>query len=358
METVETNAVVTDGKVSVAAGLTITEYAEHHFASQTNANDDTVEGYRRFLSHGLAPLAHRTIGSLQRQEVVDWVKTRRKEVSYKTVKNEHAFLSSMLGRAVNERILSMNPAKGVKIPDGLRGEMTFLTPDEFNKLYAFIPDRWKHVPLLLAGTGLRWSELTALPVRNVDLNRRQLRVTQAWKYVKPNKKKGEKGYWYVGPPKTPRARRDVALTDDLVAILRPLVDGKQPDDFVVTAVRGGRLMQQKFHASVWAPAIRLINGMPAYEPHVTGKNYAHSREKQLDTATPLEVPIGKFPRPHDLRHSHASWLLEQGISLHVLQYRLGHQSITTTVDRYGHLSPSSQSEARDATEKAMAGLFS
>lgn len=357
LEDVGTNAIVVDGKVSAAAGLTLIEYSVHFFASQSTANDDTVEGYRRFLRNGLAPLAHRPIGSVTNQEVVDWVKMRREIVAEKTVKNEHAFLSALLGRAVEERIVSINVAKGVKIREGLQREMTFLTPAEFKQLLDVFPERWKHVPLLLAGTGLRWSELTALPVRNVDLQRRQLRVTQAWKYRKPNKELGQKGLWYIGPPKTKKARREVALTDQLVDVLRPLMDGKKPDNMIITAVRGGRLMQQKFHESVWAPTVRLINGHNAYPPIEPGEKVKYSREKELANAKPLTTPIGKFPRAHDLRHSHASWLLEQGISLHVLQYRLGHESITTTVDRYGHLSPSSQHEARAATEKAMANLF-
>jgi integrase len=349
------NSVLIGGQRSEAASATIAAYAEHHFEVQTEANDNTVEGYRRFLRNGLAPLADIPIGSLTKAQVVIWVKDRVQQVSSKTVKNEHAFLSRVLRRAVDEGVIATNPARGVAIPKGLRQEMTFLTPAEFKQLLSVVPDRWKHVPLLLAGTGLRWAELTALSVSDVDLNRKQIRVTRAWKRTKPTD--GKKGHWFIGPPKSPKARREIALTDQLVDVLRPLVKGKLPSDLVITAIGGGPLRQQKFYETIWAPVRNVVNGIDAYPVVEKGVNVKYRRDRDLYYTRPLDPPIGKAPRVHDLRHSHASWLLEQGISLHVLQYRLGHASITTTVDRYGHLSPSSQAEARDATQRAMADPF-
>ena len=54
----------------------------------------------------------------------------------------------------------------------------------------------------------------------------------------------------------------------------------------------------------------------------------------LDT---LDGQLRARPRVHDLRHTHASWLIAAGIPLTVIQRRLGHESIKTTSDRYGHL---------------------
>lgn len=355
LEDVGQNAVMIGGRSVPAAGLTLAEFAEHHFATQTRANDNTVEGYRRFLRNGLAPLADIPIGTLTKAEVISWVKTRVRQVSSKTVKNEHALLSRVLRRAVEDGVIASNPARSVNIPAGVRQQMTFLTPAEFKRLIDVVPERWRHVPLLLAGTGLRWSELTALSVSDVDLGRKQLRVTKAWKRTKPTG--GEAGHWFLGPPKSEKARREIALTDQLIEILKPLMHGKQPGDLIITAIGGGPLRQQKFFETVWKPVRNIVNGVDAYPIVPKGVNVKYRRDHDLYYTRPLNPPLGKAPRVHDLRHSHASWLLEQGISLHVLQYRLGHESITTTVDRYGHLSPSSQAEARDATERAMAGLF-
>lgn len=355
LEGVGQNALPIGGKTVPAAGLTLAEFAEHHFATQNRANDNTTEGYRRFMRNGLAPLADIPIGTLTQTEVVNWVKARVIEVSSKTMKNDHALLSRVLRRAVDDGFTITNPARSVAVPAGVRQQMTFLTPAEFKQLLDVVPERWKHVPLLLAGTGLRWSELTALSVSDIDLGRKQLRVTKAWKRTKPTV--GKPGRWYIGPPKSEKARREIALTDQLVGVLKPLMKGKMPDDLVITAINGGPLRQQKFYELVWKPVRNVINGVDAYPIAPKGVNIKYRRDHDPYYTRPLDPPLGKAPRVHDLRHSHASWLLEQGISLHVLQYRLGHESITTTVDRYGHLSPSSQAEARDATERAMAELL-
>jgi hypothetical protein len=59
------------------------------------------------------------------------------------------------------------------------------------------------------------------------------------------------------------------------------------------------------------------------------------------------------PRLHDVRHSHASWLIARRAPLPAIQGRLGHESITTTVDRYGHLLDALDDEILAAVEWAM-----
>ena len=67
-----------------------------------------------------------------------------------------------------------------------------------------------------------------------------------------------------------------------------------------------------------------------------------------------DAKLGKKPRIHDLRHSHASWLIAAGVPLPVIQRRMGHESIQTTVDVYGHLAPDALEIAARATSLAIA----
>ena len=67
--------------------------------------------------------------------------------------------------------------------------------------------------------------------------------------------------------------------------------------------------------------------------------------------------LTKRPRVHDLRHTHASWMIAAGTDLFILQRRLGHESITTTTESYAHLPPDQQRAAADAAGKALAGLW-
>ena len=150
------NATLTiSGEPTPASQMTVRQFAEYHFTNQTAASDGTVEGYRRFFRNGLKPLADIPVGALTRTEVIDWVKYRSTQVQSKTVKNEHNFLSTLLKRAQMEGAIVTNPAHAIPIPRSIGAEMTFLTPAEFGQLMEVVPDRWKHVPLLLAGTGLR-----------------------------------------------------------------------------------------------------------------------------------------------------------------------------------------------------------
>ena len=59
------------------------------------------------------------------------------------------------------------------------------------------------------------------------------------------------------------------------------------------------------------------------------------------------------PRIHDLRHTAASWMIAAGLDLVTVQYMMGHESVTTTADLYGHLMP----ERRRAAADAMAAML-
>jgi len=80
------------------------------------------------------------------------------------------------------------------------------------------------------------------------------------------------------------------------------------------------------------------------------------------TSTPTSGPaltkakekgLTKRPRPHDLRHTNASWLIQAGVPLTVIQRHLGHESIQTSSDRYGHLDRKSSRVVADVVGNAL-----
>ncbi len=80
--------------------------------------------------------------------------------------------------------------------------------------------------------------------------------------------------------------------------------------------------------------------------------------RQADGKPDEDAPrLTKRPRVHDLRHTHASWMIAAGADLFVLQRRLGHESITTTTETCAHLMPDQQRAAADAAGRALGGLF-
>lgn len=172
----------------------------------------------------------------------------------------------------------------------------------------------------LVSTGLRWGEVAALQPRDFTFTgkRPTLRVQRAWKRT------GEGGS-YLEAPNTKKSRRTLALTAQQMKLFQRLCMGKMPTDIIFTGPGG----------SAWR----------------SGVFYSHRWRNALDAAN--AAGLTKRPRIHDLRHTHASWLIAGNVPLPVIQARLGHEPITTTVDRYGHLLESSDEDVVAAVNWAM-----
>jgi integrase len=209
-------------------------------------------------------------------------------------------LSTCLALAIDEGHLTSNPCKRVRLPTQQIGgaEARFLTHEEFALLIAAIPEHYRPLVVFLVGTGLRWSEATAIQTRHVDIRAGTVRVEQAWKRVP--------GGFKIGPPKTGKSKRTVNAAVMALAAVLPLL-GK-PSAFVFTTPAGQPVKHANFFTHIWKPACKRAGLDPA-------------------------------PRIHDLRHTHASWLISDGIQLEAVQDQLGHESILTTRKVYGHLLP-------------------
>lgn len=187
---------------------------------------------------------------------------------------------------------------GVKLPRlQAQKDHMFLTHEQLGRLAA-AAGRYSTLIRTLAYTGLRWGEVSALRVRDVDLSRRRMDVRRAFADIG--------GRVVEGTPKSHQART-VPLPRWLAAELAPLVDSKELDDLVFTSPDGGPLRKSNFRRRAWAPAVRAAG---------------------LDGLT-----------PHGLRHTAASLYISAGTPPKVVQRILGHASITVTLDLYGHLYP-------------------
>jgi integrase len=342
---------------------TVAEYAETYIASKSGVEGKTLDHYRMFMRRSIGPwMGHLPLNMVTPETIAGWINeqtapTREvdgklpRPLGAKTIKNRHGFLYAMFQHAVQRGVVDRNPCEGSNMPSSESREMTFLSGDEYTRLLSYIPPYWQPLVQTLAGTGMRWSEATALKPGDFDLEAGVVRVSRAWK---DSQAKGR----YLGAPKTTRSKRTISLPPGLIALLRPLVE--QRGELVFTNRHGNAILQQTFHKEVWAPARNLANGRPAFDiakdhnPH-----WAPNRGGYEWHAEPAAVGerIHKEPRIHDLRHTHASWLINGGTPLPVIQRRLGHESITTTVDRYGHLSPDNLTAAAMAVQVAMAGAL-
>lgn len=309
----------------------IEDYVEHLTGIEARTKKDYRSMARNHITPylGAFPIDVDNLDRLAKR----WVNDRWDDgegMGGKTLRNVHAFLSAAIGSAVPKHRPD-NPFHKMKLPEYSPEEMVFLTKGEFSLLISKVPDYYKTVVRFLVSTGARWGEMVALTVGDVDLMAAipTVRITKAVK-------RGESGT-YVGTTKTRRSRRTISLAPSLVAELATLTLGKTSGATLFTGPLGGVLRENNFRDRVWKRAIAAANA-----------------ERDDDGLfIPLELRLNKQPRIHDLRHTHASWLISGGVDLPTVQRRLGHESITTTVDRYGHLDPDQLQRASDAAEAAL-----
>ena len=322
--------------------LTLTQWCESYIDGLTGVEDGTRRRYHSYLRMNITP----SIGALPLTSITDttiarWVHSLH-GASGKTIKNKHGFLSGALAAAVKAGHITVNPCEGMRLPRTEREDMCFLTPSDYAVLLGYVPIYWQPLVTVLISTGMRWSEVTALQVRDVDTDRCTVRIARAWKYTSGQ---GHR----LGPPKSRRSERTLSLAEETMDLLRPLLH-RPGTEFLFSNTRGNPVRHATFHDNVWAPAVRLANGEKA------GKSKRIARRCDAlghEILPATDVKLNKRPRIHDLRHSHASWLINAGIALPVIQQRLGHESITTTVNTYGHLDASSMVAATAAVSRAL-----
>jgi integrase len=232
----------------------------------------------------------------------------------KSIRNCHGLLFVVMEFAILHKMIGANPCQGTKMPELVPREMRFLTEVEGANLVAGFKPEWQAVPITMLGTGIRWAELAGLKVGRVDILGRKIRIEDTLQFI------GGDGLVTV-QPKTRASRRTISLPIQVAEALVPLVQGKRRADYVFTTPEGEPLSHHWFWYHVWEPS---------------------------RTAADLEEV-----RIHDLRHTHASWLIAANRPLTGIQRRLGHTSIAITSDLYGHLLPDVDEGIVAALEKAL-----
>ncbi len=238
-------------------------------------------------------------------------------LSPRSVQRQHQVLHVALRHAVQWQLLSLNPADAVQPPRGQRQEIRPLGLDEIQRLLTAADETpYGTLVNLALMTGLRLGELTGLRWGDTDLEAGAIHVQQVCQWLP------HQGATFR-PPKTPKSRRAVALSPDTVERLR-------------------RHRQQQLETRV------------ALGPDYEGRD--------LVMATPLGTPIDPSNlrrawrailktagiaslRFHDLRHAHASLMLQQGVHPKIVSERLGHSGVGITLNLYSHVAPGLQEQA-------------
>jgi integrase len=207
------------------------------------------------------------------------------------------------------------------------------TPAEIKAIIEAAEGRWRPFFLTAIFTGLRASELRGLRWADVNLKKAELDVTQR-----------ADAYQEIGAPKSEAGHRTVPLTPKLAQVLTEwkLACPKGEAGLVFPNTDGN----VEWHANIinraWIP-LQIAAGVSAQVKGPDGKVHRDDDGKPV---------LAKYTGLHALRHFYASWCINRkadgGLELpaKVVQERLGHSSITVTLDTYGHLFPRGDDSAQ------------
>jgi integrase len=298
----------------------------------------TIDGYEKLLDlHVLPAFGARRIGSVTYADVDLFV--RELEASGRrpgTVRNAFFVVKMVFNYGIRDGRIRNNPCTGVELPSPRSPEMLFLTAAEVRALAAAIDERWLANTRVRKGpggpppygvlvefaafTGLRAGEVAALRIGSVDLRRGTVRVVRSAAPVR--------GELVEGEPKTKAGRRTVFVNQALSEKLRAHLGDRvfDRDGYFFTGPGGAPLKFGSFYSIHFKPAVRA-----ELPEHLHGLRF------------------------HDLRHTYASMLVEQGAHPKEMAELMGHSSVQITLDRYSHVMPrltSALSERMDAAYRA------
>ena len=269
-------------------------------ATRVNLSVQTrVRDEASIRNHVLPSLGAVPIGQLQPVNIAQWVAgLDDRGLAPATTRKAYQLRAATLSSAVDNGLIPMSPCRGVSLPKLVPPTMRILEPPEIEELAETIDERYRAMVVTAAYTGLRFGELAALQAERFDALRRALRVEESLSEVR--------GEFVFKPPKSTASRRTVSVPSFVVEELaQHLVRYADGSGLIFGAPSGGPIRRTNFRRRTWLPAVQGSVGEPC-----------------------------TF---HDLRHTHAALLIAQGEHPKVIQERLGHSSIKTTLDTYGHL---------------------
>lgn len=229
----------------------------------------------------------------------------------KTINNQ---LSAIFNYAVRYYDLKSNPCtKAGSMGKSKAEEMDFWIGEEFRKFIDSVMNkRLSYMAFMtLYWTGMRLGELLALNPKDVDLEKRTISITKSYQRL------GKKDV--ITPPKTPKSKRVITIPEFLAADIKDYMDSLydlQEND-------------------------RLFPITKYYLEHEMQRGIKESGVKRI--------------RVHDLRHSHASMLIELGFSPLEIANRLGHEKVETTLNTYAHLYPNKQTKLAERLDSEYKG---
>ncbi len=228
-----------------------------------------------------------------------------------TIQKAFQILGGVLRSAIRAKRLGNDVTVGISLPRLERRERLFLTAEEILSLAKVIDPRYRLMVLLGGFGGLRFGEVAALRVSSLGTGASSVTICETVSQVR--------GHLEIGPPKTRASIRAVALPKFVADELAEHAKSLARNDLLFTAPEGGIISPTTWRNRFWKPAVEGSG--------IDGITF------------------------HSLRHSQGALLVEQGEHPLVIARRLGHTSVKTVLDIYGHLFDGIDQEAANRLDQ-------
>lgn len=297
--------------------LAYKDFLSDWFASKKNSiGVQTASSYEQYLNNRIIPsLGNVKINRLKPIDIQKYVNALKEEgLAGATIKKIFDIIRSSLEYGVDFNLIQVNVAQKVKLPKIESTEMTVWDGQQTNAFLQIAQEDPSYIAFYLAvSTGMRQGELLGLRWKDIDFEKGCLYVRQTLSHD---------GKTFLTGAKTKASLRTIGLSNKAIEKL-------------------------KKHKSYMD---KMKRDCPSYQDNdlvvctqigtpINPSNLRRSFNRLIEKAA---VPKIRF---HDLRHTHATLLLSEGINVKVISERLGHSSIKITLDTYSHVLPIMQEEA-------------
>ena len=343
-----------NGHVHVAdrETVTIAEAGKLWLAGCDELERSTVNQYTQHLNLHIVPfIGKRKLTEVTVPFVRQFMDTLREEGrSDAMLRNVRVSLGAILSDAQERGLVVVNAVKEIgrnkksrakakeRHKEQLQVGVDIPTPDEVRDILAEAKGRVRVFLMTAVLTGMRASELRGLRWSDVDLDKAELTVRQR-----------ADAFQEIGSPKSKKGRRTIPLVTGLVNALRDWQKECPKGDLGLVFPNGEGNIE--WHANIIKRWL--------FPPQLDAGVSVATDEKDKD-GKPVMAP--KYTGLHALRHFYASWCINRpedgglGLPAKVVQERMGHSSITVTLDTYGHLFPKGDSgSAMDSAAAALIG---
>ncbi|MCU1677668.1 MAG: integrase [Frankiales bacterium] len=326
--------------------LTVREFSVLWLAAR-DVEDTTAAGDAVRMRGILEEFGDATLDSVTTLAIQGWLKRLGRDRKPATVRKYASLLSTMLTSAVRERLLTENPSRFVELPTVGPGPERFLSRQFHAAVVNELPQPYDVVAYVKAYSALRWGEIAGLHRGAVDALRQTLVVSETLTEVN--------GVMKMKPyPKGKKPRR-AAVPQHVVDALAAFIASSPPSPCGLPGHEAG----------CSGLLFRNRNGRPLSRHNnrkLVVKARDIARDKAVKALGPTATAAAKAAvrdafdgfRPHDFRHTGASWLVQDGVPLYEVQAQLGHGSQATT-QRYAHLAPGGGERVRAALHNGDVG---